>query len=149
MYADGLIQEGVDFKVDFGVDQVKTDIVDARFPEPKNIIFIQYSRIIPLYRKIGKQNNEKILPADSIDYYLKHDKRYLGKKYVRFKAVDPVTGIEISDNSGSKKGKVTPAYGFLYNELGVILHNEEEEVDDPFAPAPLNKRKDKDENYRY
>ncbi len=42
---------------------------------------------------------------NSIDYYLKHDKRYLGKKLVAFKAVDPKTGIEISDDNGGKKRK--------------------------------------------
>jgi len=136
MYADGLIQEGVDFKIDFAQATIKTDMVDVHFPDPTNIIFIQYSRIIPLYRKIGKQNNEKILPADSIDYYLKHDKRYLGKKLIAFKAVDPKTGIEVAG-----KRKVTNSYAFLYDHLQINLHSEEEE--DPFKP--INSRGEKDE----
>jgi DNA primase catalytic core len=121
MSADGLIQEGVDYKIDFAQRTLKTDTVDRQFPEPTTILFIQHSRIIPLYRKIGKQNNEKILPADSIEYYLKHDKRYLGKKVVRFKSTDPKTGIEVPG-----KGKITNAYAFYYDQIGIILHNEDD-----------------------
>jgi hypothetical protein len=121
MSADGLIQEGVDYKIDFAQRTLKTDTVDRQFPEPTTILIIQHSRIIPLYRKIGKQNNEKILPADSIEYYLKHDKRYLGKKVVRFKSTDPKTGIEVPG-----KGKITNAYAFYYDQIGIILHNEDD-----------------------
>lgn len=142
MYADGMIQEGVDFRIDFGQTAIKTDMVDASYPEPKNIIFIQYSRIIPLYRKIGKMNQEKILPADSIDYYLKHDKRYLGKKMIAFKATDPKTGVELQDPFGKTKRKVTNAYAFLYDQLGVSLHNEDEKTDnDDFMLTSNNFRK--------
>lgn len=140
MHADGMIQEGVDFKIDFAVASIKTDVVDAHFPEPKNVLFIQYSRIIPLYRKIGKTNNEKILPADSIDYYLKHDKRYLGKKLIAFKALDPKTGLELTDAHGNKKRKVTNAYAFIYDLLGITLHSEETD-DDLFTPLNV-KRED-------
>lgn len=138
MYADGFIQEGVDLKIEFSEPTLKTDTIDARFPEPKNILFIQYSRIIPLYRKIGKQNNEKILPADSIDYYLKHDKRYLGKKMIAFKATDPKTGIELPG-----KRKVTNAYAFFYDQLGISLHSE---ADEESVPG-LNNKGFKDEAY--
>ncbi len=145
MQADGMIQEGVDFKIDFAVSSIKTDVVDAHFPEPKNVLFIQYSRIIPLYRKIGKTNNEKILPADSIDYYLKHDKRYLGKKLIAFRALDPKTGLELTDGNGNKKRKVTNAYAFIYDLLGITLHSEETE-DDLFKPLN-SKRQDDDPPY--
>lgn len=125
MCSDGYIQEGVDFKIEFSCKRIKTDLADKEFIEPKNILFLQHSRIIPLYRKLGKTNGEKILPADSIDYYLRNDKRFLGKKNsVVFKAVDPKTGIEMTDNNGNKKRKITTAYTFLYDELNIVLHNE-------------------------
>lgn len=146
MYADGLIQDGVDFKIDFAQAGIRTDLTDAHFSDPKNILSIQHSRIIPLYRKIGKQNNEKILPADSIYYYLKHDKRYLGKIKVNFKAVDPSTGIELTDENGKKKRKIAWAYVFLYDELNIVLHNEQEEnSDDPFPTSVSGK----DASYKF
>jgi len=85
------------------LESIKTDLVDVVFDEPKNVIFIQYSRIIPLYRKHGKEQGEKVLPTDSIKYYLENDKRYLGKKYVAFKDIDPKTGIEITNSDGKKE----------------------------------------------
>lgn len=129
MYADGMIQENVDFKIDFAVVRLKTDMVDKVFDEPKDILFIQHSRIIPLYRKHGKINGEKILPSDSIDYYLRNDKRFLGKKSaVRFAVIDPKTGVEHkNEDGGPLKQKVTTAYAFMYKDLNVTLHNEDGE----------------------
>jgi DNA primase len=128
MYSDGLIQENVDFKINL-LESIKTDLVNIVFDEPKNVIFIQHSRIIPLYRKHGKQHGEKILPSDSIDYYLRNDKRFLGKKDVAFKAVDPKTGVELTNPEGGKMRKITKAYAFIYDDLGITLHNT-----DPISP---------------
>jgi len=129
MYADGMIMEGVDFKIDFCITKLKTDLVDKVFDEPKNILYIQHSRIIPLYRKHGKINGEKILPSDSIDYYLRNDKRFLGKKLaVRFSVIDPKTGVEHKNEAGGPlKQKVTTAYSFMYDDLNITLHNEDGE----------------------
>jgi len=73
---------------------------------------------------------------------LKHDKRYLGKKYWRFKAVDPKSGLELTNNEGVRQEKVTPAYAFKYKELGITLHSEdkqhsEEEENDVFRPQSI------------
>jgi hypothetical protein len=129
MYADGLIQENVDFKIDF-LESIKTDLCNIVFDEPKNVIFIQHSRIIPLYRKHGKSYADRILPADSIDYYLRNDKRFLGKKDVAFKAIDPKTGAELlkapdpeTGKGGGKMRKITKAYAFIYDDLVITLHN--------------------------
>lgn len=128
MHAEGMIQENVDFRIDFAVTRIKTDLLDKTFSEPTNLLFIQHSRVIPLYRKHGKINSEKILPTDSIDYYLRNDKRFLGKKSaVRFKAVDPKTGIELTKPDGTKQQRVNTAYVFLYDDLKITLHNEDSE----------------------
>jgi DNA primase catalytic core len=139
MYAEGMIQENVDFRIDFAVTRIKTDLLDKTFGEPKNLLFIQHSRVIPLYRKHGKLNSEKILPTDSIDYYLRNDKRFLGKKSaVRFKAVDPKTGIELTKPDGTKQQKVNTAYVFIYNELNITLHNEDIDNKDITESYKLN-----------
>jgi DNA primase catalytic core len=145
MYADGMIQDGVDFRVEFGVDRIKTDLGDFTFPKPKNVIYIQHSRIIPLYRKIGKMNQEKVLPGDSIDYYLKHDKRFIGKKLgVAFKAVDPKSGLELQDAFGKAKRKITRAYAFDYDLLEISLHNESDQEDTDLPLTSNNFRKERD-----
>jgi DNA primase len=140
LYADGLIIEDVDYKIDLVVQELKTDMVDVVWDEPKDIIFIQHSRIIPLYRKHGKMQGEKVLPADSIDYYLRNDKRYLGKKRVAFKAIDPKTGVEV-EIDGRKRRKITNAYAFLYKDLDILLNTEEDEEDpDPFSMPNKNEK---------
>ncbi len=118
--ADGLIKEGVDYKIKHkGI--IKTDIMERMFKEGLAILYIQQSRVIPLYKKHGKQMGENILPSDSIDYYLRNDSRYLGKKMsVRFKLLDKA-GVPITDKEGKPKDKITTAYCFEYNKLGISL----------------------------
>ncbi|MFA5816654.1 MAG: CHC2 zinc finger domain-containing protein [Bacteroidales bacterium] len=115
--SDGLIHDGIDFKVD-KLPGIKTDeMKSARiFPELTNVIYIQMSRIFQLYRKHGKQSGEKILPLDSIIYYLKNDKRFLGITRKRFRFLDTTFGP-----AGEWKSKPEHAYCFLYDELGVSL----------------------------
>lgn len=142
LLADGLIQEGVDFKIDFMISRIKTDMVDMVMDEPKDIIYIQHSRIIPLYRKHGKIQGEKILPTDSIDYYLRNDKRYMGKKKVKFKVIDPKTGMEIMIGE-RKQTKTSWAYAFIYSDLGITMHSEDEE-NDLFHQEPKNEENEKE-----
>lgn len=127
LYAEGLILEEVDYKI-ISTSKLKTDSLDIIWPEPKNILFIQHSRIFILYRKHGKQSDEKILPIDSIDYYLRNDKRFLGKKAsVSFKAVNPKTGYETSTPMETRR-KITRAYAFLYDDLEINLSDFREDV---------------------
>ena len=81
---------------------------------------------------------ENILPTDSIEYYLKNDKRFLGRKpNMRFKAIDPKTGIELPEDSlGNKKYKITSAYAFLYDDLEISLTNIDEN-DDNITDKPF------------
>jgi len=143
LYADGLITEEVDYKIVTAVNP-KTDIINSEWDEPRQILYLQHSRIFTLYRKHGKLSGEKILPVDSIEYYLRNDKRFLGKKKSEhFKAVDS-RGIEIEVSMGDgtfrKKKKITTAYAFLYEELGITLHSEESdetiEIEKPLRNKP-------------
>jgi hypothetical protein len=113
--SDGAIQNGIDYKVEI-MSELRTDTVSIEFPEMTNVIFIQMSRVFQMYRKHGKQAGEKILPVDSIDYYLRNDKRFLGKKKTRFRFIDPVAGP-----NGEYLTKVMPAYCFRYDDLEISL----------------------------
>ena len=113
--SDGAIQNGVDYKIEL-LKHLTTDTVDIEFPEMENVIYIQMSRIFQMYRKHGKQAGEKILPVDSIDYYLRNDKRFLGKKKTRFRFIDPSQGP-----SGEYLTKVMAAYCFRYDSLEITL----------------------------
>lgn len=149
LYSDGHIQEGVDYKIELN-DMLETDIMKSDWKEPKNVLYIQHTRIFTLYRKHGRQAGEKILPTDSIDYYLRTDKRFLGKKRsVSFRDIDPKTGVEREiprgDGTMRKKRKITRAYCFLYDELNITLtsgdtidiEEEEYEIDDKNGKIPF------------
>jgi len=132
--ADGLIHNEVDFKIK-EVDRLNTDLLEnIEFKKLTNVLFIQHSRIIPLYRKYGRQMGENILPAESIDYYLRNDKRFLGKKKSeKFIKADPKTGQpEIKEGSNTPTKKVTTAYCFLYDPLNISLKDVDTEEDKPF-----------------
>lgn len=116
--ADGLIKESVDYKIK-NMTELKTDKIDRTFPEPTRVLFIHMARVFHLYRKHGKQAGDKVLPKDSVSYYLKNDKRYLGTSRIRFKVVDPSEGI-----NGDYSSKAQYAYCFLYDELDISLEIE-------------------------
>jgi DNA primase catalytic core len=116
--ADGLIKETIDYKIEC-TPTINTDLVSVEFAEATNILYVQMSRVFLLYRKHGKLAGEKILPTDSIDYYLKSDKRYLGKKRTRFRFIDPTLGRD-----AEYKTKPQYAYCFLYDDLKISLHTE-------------------------
>lgn len=122
LYADGQIQEESDFSIK-ALIRLKTQLADHEWRTPKRVIFIQHSRIMPLYQKYGKASGEKTLPKESIDFYIRNDRRFLGKKLGHpFRNIDPKTGSIDEKN----RWKVTNAYAFDYDalseEIGITLH---------------------------
>lgn len=119
--ADGDIQEESDYSIK-SLLKLKTQTVSHEWAEPKRVIFIQQARILPLYSKYGKTTGEKTLPKESIDFYIRNDRRFLGKKLAHsFKNIDPKTGVHLTD----KPWKTTTAYAFDYDalsaEIGITL----------------------------
>lgn len=132
--ADGLIHESADYKIKT-VTEFKTDSSSYDWSEPTNVLIVQHSRIIPLYRKAGRAMGENILPSDSIDYYLKNDNRFIGRKNSEsFHKCDPKTGTRLYDAQGNKLRKVNSAYCFLYDKLNITLSNSENEDDSVTKP---------------
>jgi DNA primase catalytic core len=129
LYSDGLIQQGVDFKVEC-LSMLQTDKTSAHFDKAVNVLFVQMSRIFLLYRKHGKSAGEKVLPVDSIDYYLRTDKRYLGKKRTRFKFIDP-----LQEQPNPNQTKPQWAYCFEYDRLEITLHTDDGREDEPGRPS--------------
>ena len=107
--------------------------VPREFSEKTSVLSIQFSKIFQLYRKHGKQAGERILPIDSIKYYLKKDKRFLGTKRTRFHFLDTTLSIE-----GVWSSKPEWGYFFLYKDLGIDLSTGTEITDktDEDNPEP-------------
>ena len=81
--SEGDLIEGGDFIIKY-CDHLKTDETEAEWETERPILFLQKSRIFNLYRKEGRQANEKVLPTDALRYYLQNHRSYLGHKVVRF-----------------------------------------------------------------
>ncbi|MFA6128831.1 MAG: DNA primase [Bacteroidales bacterium] len=133
MSADGLIHDGIDYRIQ-EVLQIQTDEMTTpkEFEDPTPVLFVQMSRILMLYRKHSKSSGEKVLPIDSINHYLRNDKRYLGKKRARFRFLD---------RSGTAEGvwgsRPEWAHCFEYKPLGIDLnsasYNDSEEINEDTA----------------
>ena len=134
-----LIDEG-DFFIKF-YRHFKTDLGLMEWESERPVLLLQKSRIFTLYRKEGRQANEKVLPSDALRYYLENSKAYLGQKVARFFVFKK--GIPIFDDSKGmvngkpvKKAIAQRAYCFDYWKLadsfGVNLgiSTEDETADD-------------------
>jgi DNA primase catalytic core len=137
--SDGLIHDNVDYKIQKATS-IKTDEMTSakEFEDTTAILYIQMSRIKHLYRKQGRQMGMKVMPLESMDYYLKHDKRYLGKKRARFNFLDTTLSIE-----GQWSNRPEWAYCFEYKPLGIDLSSDKitERLEDDAVEIPNSERR--------
>jgi len=124
---NGDIREEVDYKVDF-VSMLTTDTIkEAEYSVPKNVLFMDHTRIFQFYRTHGKQSDMKVLPLPTLEYYLKNSKEYLGRKNsVGFKVEINKRIVEDTDSVAGikKKRHVTTAMAFDYDALGISIINQ-------------------------
>lgn len=113
---EGTLLQEVDYKVDM-VSSLKTNMVDCVFNEPKTVLYIRMTRIVTQYRKTGLAMREAILPAKTIDYYLKNSNAFLGtKNSMKFMIPDVMKSTDIE----SRESRVmTSAYCFDYKMLDI------------------------------
>lgn len=124
------IKEEIDFKIDPSI-KLKTDMVQAEWNEPKNVLLLNHSRIFQLYRVHGNRAKENILPLKTLEYYLMNSKEYLGRKAsVSFKVEDNnrvVEDVSLSvtvDGLDKKRStrRITTAMAFDYDALHISIH---------------------------
>ena len=131
MDTETLIAEQTDYRLDYTniINLDRNGIkIDMQRPEPIKIIYINFNRIINLYRKLGSQQKLSILPADTIKRYLMNSPSYLGKKSsMRFTKLDKnnqkVMVRKDNDDLGEliEQKFVTVAYAFEYDQLNINL----------------------------
>ena len=119
--SDGELIEGGDFFIRY-CSKFKTDIINATWQTERPVLFLQKTRIFNLYRKEGRQANEKVLPTDALKYYLQNSRAYLGEKVARFDVYKK--GIIQYDHTRAAMGSTPPkltmtqrAYCFDYDLL--------------------------------
>lgn len=140
LVSDGELIDGGDFFIRF-LHHLKTDVADLTWTSQRPILFLQKTRVFNLYRKEGRQTNEKVLPIDALRYYLQNNGAYLGEKVARFEVYKK--GIPVydqrklnADKTPSRMTTAQRAYCFDYSRLvqifAISLGDPVDDSDTPF-----------------
>lgn len=117
LFDENLIQDKFHFRVDY-VDSIKTKHSVITLPQPASVLKFKYNTIYSLYAQLARKQGVKPLPSDTLQYYLKNHKAYIGiqdqcvfteKKY------NPAKQIE------EERTQNTSAMCFKYEVLGINL----------------------------
>lgn len=141
---DALI-EGWHFRLTL-MDRIKTTTGERTFKEAKSVLRFKFSSIAMLYAENARKSGLKPLPADTLSYYLKNSKPFLGiQPSVKF--------TQKAYNSAEQKiiesKTVTSAFCFDYSRIGINLTRgavgdilpEEKDNDEPDSMLKFNDRK--------
>lgn len=140
LVSDGELIDGGDFFIRF-LNHLKTDVADVTWTERRPVLFLQKTRVFNLYRKEGRQTNDKVLPTDALRYYLQNSTAYLGEKVARFDVYKKGSPVYDTTKSAPNKPptRVTSAqraYCFAYDRLvqifAISLGDPYDDSEDPF-----------------
>ena len=140
--SDGELIESGDFFIRY-CSRLKTDTINVTWQSERPVLFLQKTRIFNLYRKEGRQANDKVLPTDALKYYLQNSRAYLGEKVARFdvykKGIIQYDHSRMGANNTPPKLTMTQrAYCFDYDSLcetfGISLWTapDQRDSDEPF-----------------
>ncbi len=110
---EGELKEEVDFQIQ-KTPELKTTKDDFQWDEPRDVLYINHTRVFDKYRRHGAQTRDYVLPKKTLEHYLKHSKEYLGRvKSRRFK----MHHNSADDFITTSKEQVTTATAFSYSRL--------------------------------
>ena len=121
--ANGQMRWNVDFVVR-ETTRLKTDIIDKKNGwnegESKMVLYINHTLALDFYAKHCKS---KVLPRETMMYYLRNSKMYLGEKKAHkfYKWNHDAKGFALN-SSGEKLAKVTNVMCFEYDPLNLNIH---------------------------
>lgn len=116
LFDENLIQDKFHFRIDYA-DSIKTKHSVLSIT-PSNVLKFKYNTIYSAYAQLGRRQGIKPLPSDTLQYYLKTHKAFVGiqdqcvfieKKY------NPAKQIE------EERSQNTSAMCFYYDMLGINL----------------------------
>lgn len=97
--------------------QIRESGIPLELDPKKQYLYINFKRISQLYAKEGKDTNGKIIPRETLKYYLEHSPEFLGTaKSMRFKMIETPQGYTPADGE-SARSKVTTAMIFDYDMI--------------------------------
>lgn len=118
--SSGKIWIKVDYHIKYG-NQKPVKIIQSEAPvelDPsKRYLFINYKRIATLYFKEGRDGGGKVIPKESLKYYLENSPEFCGTaRSVRFRQIETPAGYTPNDPKAGKSN-VGSAMIFDYDAL--------------------------------
>lgn len=112
----------VDYRIKPGGGRIrtresKTSGHDVELNPHRRYLFVNFNRLSSLYLKEGRDSQQKVIPKDSLKYYLEHSPEYIGTALsMKFKQIDNQLGYSPADATQAK-AKVTTAMVFDYDAV--------------------------------
>jgi hypothetical protein len=107
LFSAGMIEN----KFDLLIKQVgELKCVSHHYDREMNVLFINPIRIFSLYAQTKKNNNEKKLPKETLQYYLQNSDEFLGTQQIRFRK--PVKNLQEQKSAYKMPGDGTTAFEY-------------------------------------
>jgi len=145
LFSAGLIENKYDLQVKC-VEELKC--VHKHYTNKMTVLFMNPIRVFSLYAQAKKNNQEKKLPKDTLEYYIKNSEEFLGVQQTRFKK--PVKNLQDQRSAYKLPGDGTVFieyerpyawcfdYDKLVERLGLDLETEFEKEDENLEKVPEN-----------
>jgi len=118
MYDDNVLIEGWHFRVNW-LDKVKISTGERRFDPPRYVLRFKFTTIAKFYAEHARKSGLKPLPSDTLSYYLKNSKPFLGiSSSVKFFKKD----WSPSESKVVEEKTITSAYCFDYDKIGINMN---------------------------
>ncbi|MDL2308350.1 DNA primase [Bacteroidales bacterium OttesenSCG-928-C03] len=146
LFSSGLIEKDYDLQIK---EAAEFKSANKHIQRPMKILYVNPIRIFSLYAQTKKNNQEKKLPKDSLQYYLQNSEEYLGTQQRRFRK--PVKNLQDREAAVKMPGDGTVAFEYerpyawcfdyekLVERMGLNLETE-------YVWAEEFKKDNKDEN---
>lgn len=135
-------------EVDFRIKQGGNDMKNRKSQNPiefnskKKYLYLAYQRVAQLYEKEGRDGGGKVIPRETLKYYLEHSPEYMGTvSAVRFKLIANSSGY-LPVGTEQAKSRITSAMIFDYDALkenyglSLDISGINEEVAQILGPTP-------------
>ena len=117
MYDENSIIDGWHFRITL-MDKIKTTTGERNFNHAKTVLRFKFNIIQKLYAENARKSGLKPLPGDTLSYYLKNSKSFLGiQSSVKFY----IKEYHSSEGKVVEQKTITSAYCFDYDRVGINL----------------------------
>jgi DNA primase len=117
MYDENNLIEGWHFRIT-PMDKIKTSTAEKVFKEPKTILRFKFNSIAKLYAENSRKSGLKPLPADTLSYYLKNSKAFIG---IQPSVMFTLKAFSQAEAKVVDQKTITSAFCFDYKKLGINL----------------------------